>query len=250
MICLLMNGNLSQDCLVCNMEKKVEFQNTSQFIFRLTSERLRKKKENLGLTLYQIAGFSSKKSYYDAESYEREYNIDVISKIMNNDRKEKKTKYLIPAKYQTQLTKTLKFSSIHEMLWGGENEIRKYLEDIFLQIFQDGMNSNNIIIETSFADLVNNLNKVTINVPRFIYNNIKDKLFDEFLDFTKAINVTNLIFPIIGTNKWIFDERKSKVLDGTELNEHLGYKNLNDALESFTEKRIVPLLKIELLKLF
>lgn len=232
------------------MAKRVEFQNTSQFIFRLTSERLRNKKENLRLTLYQIAGFSSKKSYYDAESYEREYDINVISKIMNSDQKEKKTKYLIPAKYQTQLANTLEFSGIHEMLWGSENEIRGYLEDMFLHVFQDGMNSNNIIIKTSFADLVYNLNKVTTDVPRFIYNDIKSELFDEFIYFTRAINMTNLIFPIAETNEWIFDERKSKILDGTELNEHLGYKNLNDALENFTEKRIVPLLKNELLKLF
>lgn len=241
------------------MAKKVEFQNTSQFIFRLTSERLRKKKEKLNserlknkekkLTDYNIAGFSSKKNYDDAESYQREYDINVISKIMVNDQKDKKTKYLIPAKYYTQLANVLEFSSIHEMLWGSEEEIKQYLEDMFLQIFQDGINSNNIIIKTSFTDLVYNLNEVVTEVPQFIYNNIKKELYDEFLDFTKAINVTNLIFQIAETNEWIFDERTSKVLDGTEFNEYLGFKKLNDALENFSEKRIVPLLKIELIKL-
>ena len=79
------------------MGQKTEFENTADFIYKLAADRLRTRKDKLGLTLYQIAGFDNQKVYDEAKSFEKEIDINILSAIFNNNRQKKKTRFLIPS---------------------------------------------------------------------------------------------------------------------------------------------------------
>lgn len=239
------------------MAQKTEFENTAEFIYKLTANRLRTKKDDLGLTLYQIAGFDTQKAYTEAESFEKEIDINILSSIFNNNRQKKKTRFLIPSTnssyYYRSFIDNLDFRDVHDFLWGNDIEIQNYVENLFMVLYEDGITSGNSKIKNTFYDLLEVISGSDKNAKiSLIYYSIKDKFNKEWIEFTKATSAVNPIFEIVDIKKStkVLDTRKPKELDGTEPNVHLGFKKLNDALEKFTEARIVPLLIGELLNQF
>ena len=119
-----------------------------------------------------------------------------------------------------------------------------------MALYEDSLTSGNSKINNTFYDLLEVISgsaKISL-----IYNAIQDKFNKEWLEFTKATSAVNPIFEIVDIKEStiVFDTRKPKDLDGTEPSAHLGFKKLNDALEKFTEARIVPLIIEELLNQF
>ena len=232
------------------MEQKYKFDKTANFIFEQTANRIKSRKDELNITLYQIAGFENQKAYNDADNFEKEIDINILSKIMNNNRSDKKTNYLLPSKYQAPLTKNLNFKDIHELLWGSDTEIQSYVDKFFVKLYEDGLVSDNLKIKNTFRDLLECYPDSSLNRKiNHIYDIIKENFFEEFDGFTKAKNYKKFLYEIVGTDKSLnlFDTKKSKNLDGTILNEYLGFKKLNDAIEEFTENRIVPIILNELI---
>ncbi|MDV7717405.1 MULTISPECIES: hypothetical protein [Enterococcus] len=261
------------------MRKKVEFEKTEKFIFEQASNRIRAKKDELGLTLYQIAGFNNQESYNNAESYEKLYSVDVLSKIMNNNRTSKKTRYLIPATYHEPLIKKLKFNdtsykygvsekikvdkkwvskfyirmgidtATHQLLWGNREEIQEYSQTLFFKIAEDAHESENGKVKNAFEGLYEVYPESDLHDKyELIYLAVKQKFIREFIDYTMASDRCNFLFEIIETKSIeIYDIKNPKELEGTIKNSHLGFKKLNESLEKFVELRVVPLLLSELI---
>ncbi|MGL9972462.1 hypothetical protein [Enterococcus sp. DIV1420a] len=236
-------------------QSSTNFENTVAFIYKQTSKRINLKKEKLGLSNYQIAGFKNQKEYNEAPNYSK-IDENILSMIINNKRDtEKKNKYLIPSKnaemYYQAFINNLKFASIHEILWGNSSEIKTYLPQVFQNIMLDGLECNNAQVKNICSDLMNSHSeKNTETKISQIYEEIKEPFLKEFLDFTKAKiskeplrNAQGVEYKIVDSkgSTPIIDEIKAKKILGTKINEYLGYQKLNKSLENFVENRLIPL---------
>lgn len=236
-------------------QSKVQFERTVEFIYDQTSKRLNLKKDELGVSSnYQIAGFKNQKEYNEAPNYSK-IDDSNLSNILNNKRQNRKNKYLIPSQnaemYYQAFVSNLKFDSVHELLWGKNSEIKTYLPQLFQNIMLDSLENSNEKIKNICSDLMKSRSEKNLETKIYqIYEENKEELLKEFIDFTKAKNSKEHLespegieYEIVGIkrNVPIIDKKKSKNISGTKLNEYLGYQRLNKAFEKFIEDRLLPL---------
>ncbi|MBS7576098.1 MULTISPECIES: hypothetical protein [unclassified Enterococcus] len=241
-----------------------DFENTTNFIYQLTSKRLQLKKEKLGLkSNYQVAGFKNQIEYNEAPNYNK-VDVSIISKILNDKRENGKNLYLIPSKnadlYYQAFLNNLNFSTIHEILWGNNKEIQDYLPQLFQNIILDSLKSQNKRIRNVCSDLMNCRPEIELSKKiSMLYEEIKEDFSKEFIDFTRAIfsekylkNPNGMIYEIVDTKgtRSVLDVQKASDIGGTKLNDYLGYQKLNQAFEKFVEIRLIPFFVSNLIEQF
>lgn len=94
------------------------FAETLDFIFNRIGIRTKTKKEELGLTYYQLAGYENKSNFEQQiaiNAFEK-YDISIIKSIASGKPYPKKNPNLIPDRYISRLTEMLEFEGEIELL--------------------------------------------------------------------------------------------------------------------------------------
>lgn len=143
------------------MAKRKEFQKTCDFIYSLAAIRVKKKKNFLKKTSYNLAGYDSKDDMNGKKERKEKNQItgldpDMFNKIATNTRG-KNNRYLIRDLYIEPLCAGLNLNK-NELLWGGEWEVNEVAGTLFNSIIldlqeQDRDDINNLL-ETLFVDYV------------------------------------------------------------------------------------------------
>lgn len=246
------------------MDRKTGFQNSANFIFKITSKRIRDKQKSFNKTQYEVLGFDSEFDYQDRKhtiDYVN-YDIKVINNILNFN-EHKKTPYSFPSNYFLHIQKILRFRDVHEMLWGTNQEIKKYCSKLFSFLFEDMLDDKKMrpnceslldLISTNLYDEAKKAGKIRIfsNEQKInqIYSGIEQEFLKEFLLFTRAGERHQKLFEISherGVQK-VFDDIAPKIYDDTKIDEYRGFKKLPELLKDFSSERVFPILTSLIIK--
>lgn len=156
------------------------FAETLDFIFNRIGIRTKTKKEELGLTYYQLAGYENKSNFEQQiaiNAFEK-YDISIIKSIASGKPYPKKNPNLIPDRYISRLTEMLEFEGEIELLWG-DFEDEAFIKQIFQKILRDILYSGDLKIKEL-------ANKVLIDfVPYAKYFSYQEMFFENKFSIAK-----------------------------------------------------------------
>jgi len=121
------------------------FEKTCRHLFQLTATRVRERKAYLkekGV----IKG--------DSDIYAEE--LPLVSRIINFDGTTcpKNNKYLIPFRAVSSFVENLQFVDDHELFWGGDEEIKRYANELFFNMTIDILNGDKNEVRTALYELL------------------------------------------------------------------------------------------------
>jgi len=160
----------------------LKYENIKEFFYEHTSQRVKIKKEKIGLTNKEICGYKvdwvkTQEEYIDftyqgedqEAKFEKRYikngvkilDEKIVSRILNNNKAEYKNRaspnpFLIPPGYVEPLVNNLKFNDAREMMFGEEWELEIICGKLFKVILDtlEHHEEYNYLIETLLNDYV------------------------------------------------------------------------------------------------
>lgn len=233
-----------------------EYGDTVWFIYRVFSERLKRRMKEQGVSKYQTAGFKNAKEYNEAPSYQHEVSYSMVDSmtapIPRLDTRQ--NPYLVPSsKYYLRFVDTLNFKDVYECIWGSNYEIRNYLPNVFESVCNEAQFQNNRL-----GSLINDIKqtqplRIPNNTIQQIYEGIKSDLLNEWDKFTRVRNQETKIATVIdfessADNESIaagiplIDKIDSGGVSREGLGEVLELKQLGEPLKRFVDYRVTPLI--------
>ncbi|MBO0431334.1 hypothetical protein [Enterococcus sp. DIV0660C] len=157
----------------------MSYDETKQFIFQRTVDRLNKRMLDNGVKdVYEILGFTSKKDY--EQSY-RTWNDQVIKKILKGNIEKKGNRFLLTQNYAEFFKDALEFNTFHELYWGTNEEFDAYCQELFFCLLNDmKKDSNNAQIQEIVSSVLR------FQTKESIYSAIKNEFHDSFWKFTQG----------------------------------------------------------------
>lgn len=158
--------------------------------------------------------------------------------------------YLVPSSdYYWKFVETLHFNDVHECLWGSNEEIRQYLPKLFEVMCKEAQEHSNRL-----GGLLNDIKqnrplRIPNNFYKQLYAEIKDDLWNEWSDFTRAKSQDTITATVIGFEKCesydtgftIVDKVEVRDSRDTILGEFLGLRDIDVALKNFIDTRVTKL---------
>ncbi|MGX7367179.1 hypothetical protein [Enterococcus casseliflavus] len=214
------------------------FQETSQFIYSLAAKRIYSKKKSMDVTYYILAGYADQIDY-EQSIKKTGYDHKMINKIALG-KTNRNNRYLIPDMYVDLLTDKLEFKSKHDLLWGDNEEIKKYAPILFEHLLSDCLEEG-VEISSNILSLLSNFGRGSTEVTSEKVATLLEVSFDDmdtvedrfvrlFTDFTyNKYYLANQV-----ENEGVFEFiKETKLVTSFNDAEYLTFKKLPQSIELF-----------------
>ncbi|MCC2327160.1 hypothetical protein [Bacillus wiedmannii] len=221
---------------------------TTKFIYDLAARRIYLRKKDLKLTYYMVAGYKNKIDYETAED-KTGYDYKLINKIATGNFNGRNNRYLLTETYTDLLVNELKFHNVHEMLWGGADEIQVYSVKVFECLIRDCINEDvkvkgNILSLLSYFG--NESSEVTQDkIDRLLKMHYDDKytVRDQFIRLFTTFTYNKYNSESYVENECIFEITK-EIEQVTKFNDNacLTFKRLPESIDRFVQNEFSSLI--------
>lgn len=214
-----------------NRKYKSTYQNTINFIYESTAKRLTDRTNELRM----------KKSDLIIDNLNTQYDLSMISKILNN-KKTSNNPYLIPPTYIDLLIKNLKYKNVRELLWDKPEENITYVRTILFMLIEEIINKHPEYSERLSLPLREDVSYVKyemLSIFSWYYNRLEETASDEIEMEDKLDEISQMYHASI---------KRFSVLYGFDyiFLDHLiknnGLSRLDKCIDNFVDNILIPLL--------